>query len=73
MGKKPEYRLYLFLFSVLLLTLVVACAGAPPSISQLFWQVDVVRNLDADRQHEELTLFLMIDDADGLDDLDEVL
>lgn len=73
MGKKPEYHLYLFLFSGLCLTLVVACAGAPPSISQLFWQVDVVRNLDADSQHEELSLFLMIDDADGLDDLDEVL
>lgn len=73
MGKKTEYRLYIILFSSFLLTLVVACAGAPPSISQQFWQVDVVRNLDTDRQHEELTLFLMIDDADGIDDLDEVL
>jgi len=73
MGKKTDCSLIYILLSSAILTLIAACAGAPPSISQLFWQVDVVRDLDAEQQHEELTLFLMIDDADGIEDLDEVL
>ncbi len=73
MGKKLDHPLLSILISIVFLVLVTACAGAPPRISQLFWQVDVVRNLDEERQHEELTLFLMIDDADGIDDLNEVL
>jgi len=72
MGKRTDY----FHFSVLILLLPMlfpACAGAPPMIEQLFWQLDVVLDQNSRRQHEELSLFLMVDDADGIGDVDEMI
>ena len=55
----------------ILMVMLTGCAGAPPRIVQLFWQLDVVHEVELQQQHEELSLFLLIDDADGIEDLRE--
>jgi len=75
MARKPERHIAPkppgFLFILLLVLMLAGCAGAPPRIVQLFWQLDVVRNVELQQQHEELSFFLLIDDADGIEDLRE--
>jgi len=72
MGKRADCIKVLSLFLIFLFG-VIACAGAPPEVNQLFWQLDVVLTPETDQQHEELSLFLMIDDADGIDDIEEFI
>lgn len=57
---------------LLLILLIGACSGAPPEVSQLFWQLNVVEDLESSEQYEELTVFVHIDDPDGISDIEEV-
>jgi len=57
---------------LLLILLIGGCSGAPPEVSQLFWQLNVVENLESSEQYEELTLFVHLDDPDGISDIEEM-
>lgn len=71
MGKKSKpVSLILFLISVLFL--LQACSASPPELLDIFWQLDVVLPLDQDAQREELSLFILANDSDGLEDLAEL-
>lgn len=65
--------------AALLCTLVVcallvfsSCSGQPPELAQLFWQLNVVRNIEDSSQYEELSLFVHAEDPDGIEDIDRV-
>lgn len=66
---------------VLLFTLSAALAAAgltgcntsPPRLLQLFHQLDVVRDGETGMQHEELSIFVMVEDDDGRKDIDELI
>ncbi len=74
----PQYR-GLTMRTLLLAALVLAallsagsCSGQPPELAQLFWQLNVVYDTRASSQYEELTLFVHAEDADGLQDIDQL-
>ncbi|MFW5710332.1 MAG: hypothetical protein ACOC2R_03980 [Spirochaetota bacterium] len=54
------------------LLLAGSCSGQPPEIAQLFWQLNVVYDTQTSTQYEELTLFVHAEDADGLQDIDQL-
>src|SRR6056297_741174 len=54
------------------LLLAGSCSGQPPELAQLFWQLNVVYDTGASTQYEELTLFVHAEDADGLQDIDQL-
>jgi len=57
---------------LLVILLVGGCSGAPPEVSQLFWQLNVVEDPETSEQYEELTVFVHIDDPDGVSDIEEL-
>lgn len=48
------------------------CDGAPPEITDVFTQVTVFKNLQTAQSEELLSLFLVISDEDGEDDLEAI-
>ena len=50
-----------------------ACTTTAPRILQLYHQLDVVMDRDSGEQHEELSFFLMVEDDDGIKDIDELI
>ena len=46
-----------------------SCTGEAPRIQQIFWQLNVIRDLDAELDYEGLSLFLQVEDGDGYEDL----
>lgn len=61
------------LFSVLFLTFFYAgCEGAPPEITDTFVQVTVFKNLRTLQPEEILSLFLVVKDDDGEEDIESI-
>lgn len=54
------------------LTALFGCDGAPPEISEVFTQVTVFKNLRTFQSEEILSLFLVISDEDGEDDIESI-
>src|SRR6056297_86425 len=65
----PRSLLLLLVLPVLL----SSCSGAPPKISQLFWQLNIVRDIETSSQYEELSLYVHAQDPDGTGDLEEIV
>ena len=58
---------------LILLFAFAACTTTAPRILQLYHQLDVVMDRDSGEQHEELSFFLMVEDDDGIKDIDELI
>ncbi|MDZ7793828.1 MAG: hypothetical protein U5P10_09115 [Spirochaetia bacterium] len=58
---------------LLLSVLLSSCSGAPPEIAQLFWQLNIVQNIEETTQHEELSLYVHAQDPDGTGDLEQIV
>lgn len=68
-----QYRTALLCTLVVYILLVFSgCSGQPPELAQLFWQLNVVRNIEDSSQYEELSLFVHAEDPDGIEDIDRV-
>lgn len=53
----------------LLLLLFISCSGEPPEILQVYWEVNVLNDVEAGRQYEVLSAFMNVNDSDGFDDI----
>lgn len=48
----------------------LSCTGEAPEIRQIFWQLNVTHDPVSGRRGEYLSLFIHVDDGDGIDDID---
>ncbi|HUV09307.1 MAG TPA: hypothetical protein VMX75_16345 [Spirochaetia bacterium] len=55
---------------LLLCFMVFGCSGSPPEILDVYYQINMVRDPDSNRIDQTLSLFILPDDPDGLEDLD---
>jgi len=58
--------------SILAAGLTAACAGKPPEILRVLWQVTLVDDRELDARYTALSLFVKAGDPDGFDDLSEL-
>ena len=49
---------------------LLSCTGEAPQIKQVFWQLNISHDPAVDRRGEYLSLFVHVDDGDGIDDID---
>jgi hypothetical protein len=49
-----------------------SCAGKPPEIQRVLWQITLVDDRELDARYTALSLFVKPDDPDGFDDLAEL-
>jgi hypothetical protein len=49
---------------------LVSCSGEAPEIRQVFWQLNVTQDPSIDLEFEELSVFVNVADADGVEDVD---
>ena len=72
---KPTSRAGAVLLLLFLAALggLAGCSGSPPEVKQVFWQLNVVHDLNSGQQYEELSLFVLADDNDGITDLAEIV
>jgi hypothetical protein len=66
---RPAARAFLFLLSAALLG---SCAGKPPEILRVLWQVTLVDDRELDARYTAVSLFVRPNDPDGIDDLAEL-
>ncbi|RKX87681.1 MAG: hypothetical protein DRP58_02260 [Spirochaetes bacterium] len=55
---------------VILLFFLLACSGSVPEIGQVVWQLNFSKSPVESQVYQNLSVFLLIDDADGLSDID---
>jgi hypothetical protein len=55
-----------------LLPLLFACTGEPPEITRVFWQLNVVEDLEQNLTYQSLSLFVKPNDPDGFDDIEDL-
>ncbi|MFO7730293.1 MAG: hypothetical protein R6V86_05970 [Spirochaetia bacterium] len=75
---QPFRKAIAFIQNLLLMLLVLpvlfsSCSGAPPEIAQLFWQLNIVHDIETSTQREELSLYVHAQDPDGTGDLEEIV
>ena len=58
----------LFVFVLLLLT----CTGEPPEILRVFWQLNMVEDLEQNLSYQSLSLFVKPNDPDGFEDIEDL-
>jgi hypothetical protein len=52
--------------------LLLACTGEPPEILQVFWQLNIVEDLEQNLTYQSLSLFLKPSDPDGFEDIEDL-
>lgn len=52
--------------------LLMSCSGAVPKISQVVWQVNLLRTPSESSGHQELSVFILVEDEDGIGDIDSI-
>ena len=55
-----------------LLLLLLTCAGEPPEILRVFWQLNVVQDLELNLSHQSLSIFVKPNDPDGFEDIEDL-
>jgi len=72
--EKTGVKFYKVPFVLIILTLlfIAGCADNPPEIYQTFWQVNIFNNRENKTTYPQLSLFIQVNDPDGLEDLDEI-
>ncbi len=63
-------RVTAILSVIILLSCAVSCMGHRPDLQRLFWQLDVYRTPENGAQYERLSVFAVVRDMDGGEDLD---
>ena len=51
---------------------LISCSGAVPEIGQLVWQVNFLRTPSESTVHQELSVFILIEDEDGIGDIEYI-
>jgi len=64
MGARNKYSLL-----VCLILIFLGCSNTPPEILLTHWEIQLVES-SSGSPHEELSLFILVEDADGEDDLE---
>ena len=52
--------------------LLISCSGAVPEIGQVVWQVNFLRTPSELSEHQELSVFMLIEDEDGIADIESI-
>lgn len=65
------YRIKLLVFTAFSLFLI-SCSGAVPEIGQIIWQVNFLQTPSESSGHQELSVFILIEDEDGIGDIDYI-
>jgi hypothetical protein len=60
------------LLSGVLLLLLLTCTGEPPEIMRVFWQLNLVEDLEQNLTYQSLSLFVKPDDPDGFEDIEDL-
>jgi hypothetical protein len=55
-----------------LLLLLLTCTGEPPEIIRVFWQLNVVQDLEQNLSHQSLSVFVKPNDPDGFEDIEDL-
>ena len=58
--------------AALLLFVLISCSGAVPEIGQIVWQVNFLRTPLESSGHQELSVFMLIEDEDGIGDIESI-
>ena len=53
----------------IILILLSGCSENPPVIDQVYWQVNLLNDINAGSVYETFTLFLLVTDPDGIEDI----
>ncbi len=61
-----------FLLSAVLLLLLLTCTGEPPEITRVFWQMNLVEDLEQNLTYQSLSLFVKPNDPDGFEDIEDL-
>ena len=69
---RPAARALLLPAAALAAWLLAACAGKPPEILRVLWQVTLVDDRELDAHYTAVSLFIRPNDPDGFDDLAEL-
>jgi hypothetical protein len=64
-------RIAFFSFIIQLL-LFTACTREPPEIYQIFWQLNIRKDVEHSSTYEQLSIFVSAGDPDGIDDLEKI-
>jgi len=51
---------------------LLGCTGEPPEIMQVFWQLNMVEDLEQNLTYQSLSLFVKPNDPDGFEDIEEL-
>ena len=65
------YRIKFLVISAFSLFLI-SCSGAVPEIGQFIWQVNFLQTPSELSGHQELSVFTLIEDEDGIGDIDYI-
>jgi hypothetical protein len=55
-----------------LLLLLLTCTGEPPEILRVFWQLNIVEDLEQNLSYQSLSLFVKPNDPDGFEDIEDL-
>ena len=55
-----------------LLMLLLTCTGEPPEILRVFWQLNMVQDLEQNLSYQSLSIFVKPDDPDGFEDIEDL-
>ncbi len=69
---KGKRIFFLTLFAIPVLLLFHSCASKPPQILQLTWNIYAYRDRINSVSYEALSLFLNLNDPDGIDDIEKI-
>jgi hypothetical protein len=56
----------------LIVFLLLSCTGEPPEIMRVFWQLNLVEDLEQNLTYQSLSLFLKPNDPDGFEDIEDL-
>lgn len=64
----------IFFIPVLLVIIFcfLGCDSAPPKVLQIYWQLNLMDNTEAEKVYERLSLWVLGQDKDGFDDLEYI-
>ena len=65
------FRIRLIILAVLPF-LLISCSGAVQEIGQVVWQVNFLRSPLESSEHQELSVFMLIEDEDGIEDIESI-
>lgn len=68
---KIKHLLSLAIF-IFVMFVLIGCSGEPPHIRQQYWQINIVQDLEHNRIYEELSIYLQVEDPDGLEDIESL-